>query len=85
MLPGLGSGGRKRWEATGSPSAEAAASCSRGRNSEKRSIRPLINVAGPECGIPAIITLDRTQHPRIRERIMAEMAKLKALGVGEVD
>jgi len=30
-------------------------------------------------------TLDRTQHPRIRERIMAEMAKLKALGVGEVD
>jgi fructose-1,6-bisphosphatase/sedoheptulose 1,7-bisphosphatase-like protein len=30
-------------------------------------------------------TLDRTKHPHIRERIMAEMAKLKALGVDEVD
>ncbi|HXS42372.1 MAG TPA: hypothetical protein VN766_19415 [Stellaceae bacterium] len=30
-------------------------------------------------------TLDRTKHPHIRERIMTEIAKLKALGSGEMD
>jgi len=30
-------------------------------------------------------TLDRTKHPHIRERIMAEIAKLKALGSDKVD